>query len=216
MANSTIRDGLPFNIEDLIHRRAIESNRVEFKATWDDLIKAAVIRTICAFANDLLNLNGGYIVLGLEEHQGMPILPPRGLGGINLERVQNEIRGSCNRMKPVYQPVLFPTFFQEEPIMIIWAPGGDNRPYQAPDNVNQKGTGLSYYVRQGPSSVGATGEVLRQLMESAAKIPFDDRRNQTARIEDISPTLVRRYLHDIRSDLVANGFSPADDLYLYR
>jgi len=67
MDESTIRSGMPFNLDDLIHRRAIEDNRVEFKATWNSFIEPAVVKTVCAFANDLLNLNGGYVVLGVEE-----------------------------------------------------------------------------------------------------------------------------------------------------
>lgn len=38
MDESTIRSGIPFNLDDLIHRRAIEDNRVEFKATWNSFI----------------------------------------------------------------------------------------------------------------------------------------------------------------------------------
>ncbi|VVB88980.1 Uncharacterised protein [uncultured archaeon] len=40
-------------------------------------------------------------------------------------------------------------------------------------------------------------------MQMTAKVLFDDRRNNSAPIEVISPSLVRKYLADIRSDLVA-------------
>lgn len=44
---------LPFNLDDLLHRRGVESERVEFKASWDPLTTGPqVLRTICAFAND--------------------------------------------------------------------------------------------------------------------------------------------------------------------
>lgn len=44
------------------------------------------------FANDLLNLNGGYIVLGVEtDAANEAILPPRGLGSLNPEQLQKEI-----------------------------------------------------------------------------------------------------------------------------
>ncbi len=68
---------LPVGLADLIHARSVEDSRREFKATWDQNIKPAVVRTVCAFANDLQNLNGGYIVLGIETDQyGNPVLPP--------------------------------------------------------------------------------------------------------------------------------------------
>lgn len=214
MDAARIQSGIPFNLDDLIHRRAIEDNRVEFKATWNHPIEPAVVKTVCAFANDLLNLNGGYIVLGVEEEGGRPILPPRGLDDLSLDKVQKEVYGACKRITPDYQPLLFPADYQGKTILVIWAPGGDSRPYQAPESLAQ-GAKRDYYVRQGPMSVVARGELLRQLMEGAAKIPFDDRRSLNAKLEDISPTLVRRFLHQVRSDIL-NAVPPVSDYDLYR
>ena len=214
MDESTIRSGMPFNLDDLIHRRAIEGNRVEFKATWNHPIESAVVKTVCAFANDLLNLNGGYIVLGVEEDAGRPILPPRGLDDLDLDKLQKEVYGACHRITPPYQPILFPGDYQGQAILVIWAPAGDTRPYQAPES-SAKGASRDYYARQGSMSVVAKGEVLRQLMESAAKTPFDDRRSLQAKLEDISPTLVRRFLHQVRSDIL-NAVPPVGDYDLYR
>jgi ATP-dependent DNA helicase RecG len=41
---------LPINIEDLLRKQKIESNRIEFKKGWNP---DKVYHTICAFANDL-------------------------------------------------------------------------------------------------------------------------------------------------------------------
>ena len=205
---------MPFNLDDLIHHRVIEDNRVEFKATWNHPIEPAVVKTVCAFANDLLNLNGGYVVLGIEEKGGRPILPPRGLNDLDLDEVQKKVYEACHRITPAYQPILFPADYQGKAILVIWAPSGDTRPYQAPETA-AKGSKRDYYVRQGPMSVVAKGEVLRQLMESAAKTPFDDRRSLQAKLEDISPTLVRRFLHQVRSDIL-NAVPPVGDYDLYR
>jgi ATP-dependent DNA helicase RecG len=215
MSNSAMSSGLPINLDDLIHHRTIESNRVEFKATWNHPIKPAVVKSVCAFANDLLNLNGGYVILGVEDHEGHAVLPPRGLDELDLDKVQKEIRGACCRIAPEYQPVLFPVDYQGKALIVVWTPGGDNRPYQAPHDINQKGSPLHYFIRQGPQTLQAKGAHLTQLMESAAKVPFDDRRNLGARIEDLSPTLVRRFLHDIRSSLIEEG-SDFEGYELYR
>ena len=32
-------NGLPFNLDDVVHRRRIEDNRVEYKATWNRVIR---------------------------------------------------------------------------------------------------------------------------------------------------------------------------------
>lgn len=55
---------LPISISALLNNSIVESDRLEFKADWNP---EAVIRTICAFANDFNNFGGGYIVIGIEE-----------------------------------------------------------------------------------------------------------------------------------------------------
>lgn len=80
-----MKSALPVNLEDLILGRTVESHRLEFKSGWDDFIKDDVVHTVCAFANDMLNLNGGYVILGIEEVNGRPVLPPRGL---DLDKVE--------------------------------------------------------------------------------------------------------------------------------
>ena len=67
---------LPVNLDDLIHGRAVESERLEFKKGWQPL---STIQEICAFANDFHNLGGGYVILGIEAEDGKPVLPPAGL-----------------------------------------------------------------------------------------------------------------------------------------
>lgn len=207
--------GLPFNLDDLINLRTVESNRVEFKATWDEKTKQATIRTISAFANDLLNLNGGYVVIGVETQpsDGRPILPPRGIEDLNLDSIQRELRVACRSISPDYVPGLFPETYQGKSILVVAASGGDNRPYEAPSRRDPKRR--AYHVRQGSETVEARGDILRQLMEMAAKVPFDRRRSLESRLEDVSPTLVRRFLVDARSDL-ANVMPPLADRDIYR
>lgn len=44
---------IPINIENLLNKRKIESNRIEFKKGWNP---DKIYRTICAFANDFDNI----------------------------------------------------------------------------------------------------------------------------------------------------------------
>ena len=206
-------DGLPVDLDDLLHTRAIESHRVEFKATWIHPIRRAVVKTVCAFANDVLNLNGGYIVLGVEESGGRPMLPPRGLDDLDIDVVHKDVVNACRSLEPAYVPLLFPVTSHDKTLLVIWAPGGDTRPYQAPDDVNQKGGQKLWWVRQGPMTVEAKGLLLQQLLEQTAKVPFDDRRNNQARVDDISPRLVRAFLHDVRSRLLDQGEWSDERLY---
>ena len=195
-----MESGLPVGLDDLIHARSVEDNRREFKAVWNPATQASVVRTVCAFANDLLNLNGGYVILGVEtDGRGNPVLPPRGLGEANPDRLQREILGQCNRINPFYHPILFPATYEDRPVLVIWAPGGDNRPYEAPRTA--AGSDRAYYVREGSETVEAKGPLRAQLFEQAAKIPFDDRINRAVVLDDVSERLVKRFLADIGSEI---------------
>ena len=124
---------LPIDIDALLRHRTVESERVEFKASWDaDTTGRQVIRTICAFANDYHNLNGGYVVIGVEEREGRSVLPPQGLTAEDVEAAQRWIRGQCNRLDPPYPPVLSPECVQDKLVLVIWAPASEMRPHRAP------------------------------------------------------------------------------------
>ncbi|MFM9962766.1 MAG: RNA-binding domain-containing protein [Planctomycetaceae bacterium] len=207
---------LPIALDDLIHARTVESVRVEFKKTWDERIRPAVVETICAFANDFQNLYGGYIVLGVEEAEGRPLLPPNGLADQNLDEIQKQIRGDCKgKIDPEYQPVLFPVTFQERQLLVIWAPGGDVRPYQAP-NHRKSDHRRTYFVREGCQTVEAQGQTLTELLQLTAKVPFDDRRRNDVPMEDISGELLRQFLRDVHSDLADTNFETAELLRALR
>lgn len=57
---------LPINIEDLLNKRKVEGNRIEFKKGWNPV---DIYHSICAFANDFDNLGGGYVLVDVEENE---------------------------------------------------------------------------------------------------------------------------------------------------
>ena len=193
---------LSIRLDDLIHARTVESVRLDFKATWNEAIRVKTIQTIAAFANDFQGLNGGYVVLGIEDEGGKPVLPPHGLDDLDLEHVQKEIRGNCERINPPYQPLIVPEVFQDKQIIVIYAPMGDARPYQAPDRIG-KSAELGYYVRIGSETLEARPAVLTQLHQLTARVPFDGRRRSDVPLATVSPRLLAAYLRDVGSDLAA-------------
>ena len=50
--------GIPININDLLNSNIIESSRIEYKADYNP---SEIIRTICAFANDIDNMGVGIL-----------------------------------------------------------------------------------------------------------------------------------------------------------
>ena len=191
---------LSINIEDLLSGQGIESSRVEYKASWSDPASHQVLKTICAFANDLQNLNGGYIIIGVAEKDGCAILPPKGVEAYEIEAIQTWIRGNCNRIDPTYHPILSPETVDGKNIVVIWTPGSDHRPHKAPDGPHPE---RKYWVRLGANTCDAAANgVLTDLLNLTARVPFDDRKSQSARIEDLREAKVREFLRDIRSGLI--------------
>lgn len=192
---------LPINIEDLLNCQGVESARIEFKAVWDPKTTGTqVLKSVCAFANDLQNLNGGYIIIGVEERNGCAVLPPKGLSSGTIDSIQKWIRGNCNRIDPKYQPVMSPEMVSGKHIFVLWIPASDVRPHRAPDG--DKGD-YKYYVRLGSMSVDAEKNgVLMQLIEQTARVPFDDRRALNSTTDDLRESKVREFLKDIRSGLL--------------
>jgi hypothetical protein len=90
---------LPININDILHGRTVEWERLEFKAGWNP---EKVLHTLCAFANDFHNLGGGYVVIGVAEEDGRPVLPPVGIEPGALDRIQKELLNLGNRLQPSY------------------------------------------------------------------------------------------------------------------
>lgn len=196
---------LPINVDDLLRARTVESARIEFKGAWDaETIGPQVLKTICAFANDLHNLNGGYVVIGVEEDGGVARLPPAGLPAAQLDAAQKWIRGQCNRFDPVYQPVLSPEVVDGRDLLVVWAPASDVRPHKSP-GPRRDGDGLRYYVRLGSESVEARDDLLTQLMQQTARVPFDDRRALSAPLTALRESRAREFLNDVRSRLASES-----------
>ena len=193
---------LPINLDNLLYCRGVESERVEFKASWDPHATGPqVLKTICAFANDYHNLNGGYVVLGVEERDGRAVLPPSGLTAEEIEAAQKWIRGQCSRLDPSYQPILSPETVADRLILVVWAPASEVKPHRAPDAGGGPGR---FWIRLGSETVDAErrGDLIRGLMQQTARVPWDDRRAPDAHVEDLREPKVREYLRDVGSGLL--------------
>ena len=176
---------LPINPDDLLACRGVESQRVEFKASWDPATTGPqVLKTICAFANDIHNLNGGYVVIGVAEQDGRAVLPLSGLSSQDVEIARRWIRGRCNRIDPVYQPVLSPEIVGDARVLVVWAPASEVRPHRVAPTQGERSC---YWIRLGSETVNAEkrGDLLRGLMQQTARVPWDDRRAQNATVEDL-------------------------------
>lgn len=189
--------GLPVNIEDLVHGKTVEWERLEFKKGWNP---ETIIHSLCAFANDLNNWGGGYIIVGIDEDDGQPVFPPEGLLQNQLDSMQGEVLKLSHQIQPNYFPIVQPYILQDRHILVIWCPAGDNRAYTAPSTLGKNAQRYPY-IRFGSRSIVAKGENLNRLDELTARIPFDDRVSNTASIDDFDLGLIRSFLYEVKSSL---------------
>lgn len=189
------------NIEDLLNKRRVESNRIEFKRGWNP---SDIYHTICAFANDFENIGGGYILVGVaQDENGVAIRPVTGIPLAEIDRIQKDMVGYDAKIKPEYLTRTEVVEIDGKYILAIWAPARNNRPYSVPENVVAKHISVpKYYVRSKSSSIEAKGQILQELFDMANNTPFDERGNPQISIEDISPVLVFEHLKRIKSKLI--------------
>ena len=189
---------IPTNIKTLLSGEVVEWARIEFKETWD---AAASLKTICAFANDLDNWGGGYIVIGVEEHNGRPVYPLKGVSVEKLDVYQKEIYAKCKLIRPAYTPIVGIETYQDKQFIILWCPGGDNRPYSSPKTMARDNKERIHYIRKASNTVEPSDDEEKDLFNLANRVPFDDRVNHQAEMSDLNITLIQNYLKEIKSSL---------------
>jgi len=191
---------LPINIENLLHHKTIEWDRIELKRGWNP---EDIVHSLCAYANDINNWDGGYIVIGVEEESGVAKLPPFGIEPSQLDGIQKKLIELSYKISPSYIPVSQPYSIEGKHILVIWAPAGDNRPYKAPVSLSDKKSEKAWYIKRGSKTIKVkdSSEDERRLLELTARVPFDDRINQNASLDDLSLQLIQVYLKEVMSPL---------------
>ncbi|QSV54732.1 MAG: hypothetical protein HEP80_13460 [Dolichospermum sp. UKL201] len=99
---------MSFNI-DLKELARRESEQVEWKENGDDIkIAEGIVKTISAFANDIANVGGGYVVCGAKEikdEHGFPKIQYTGLSANKLKEVELKVTKYCqNYVDPTIAP----------------------------------------------------------------------------------------------------------------
>ena len=198
---------LPISIDSLIRQQIVENSRIDYKRDWNP---EDIVHSICAFANDIDNWGGGYIIVGIEEQNGMPKLPVTGLNKDSIDAINKELLQYCNLIDPRYLPVVEQTQFEGKEIIVIWCPGGEARPYKAPVQIYvPKGTKreYAYYIRKMSNTIRANQLEEKELMMLANSVPYDDRVNYNAKLSDLKPSLIQEFLADVESDLYQDSLS---------
>lgn len=210
---------IPLKIETLLEGRVVEHDRVEYKTGWNP---NDIIHSICAFANDYDNTNGGYIVIGVKEENGMPVFPLAGVPKEELDATQQEIFQYCNQIVPRYIPKIEVVNYKNQGTYLIylWCSAGDSGPYQAPKCVyveegKKIDKTLKYWIRPASLTTEAKQDELSELFDKFNSVPFDDRVNRKAKIDNIRRGYLEDFIRKSNSSLVEElNNSSLEDLLL--
>lgn len=204
---------IPVNIEKLIDDNVVENVRIEYKSSFNP---ESIMKSICAFANDIDGYQGGYIVIGIAVEDGVPVKPVKGLAANDVDKIQLDILEYCKKsIIPNYVPVIEATKYKSANIIVLWVYPGEEKPYYVLDDVYKvKTKNKSCYVRKGSASVKANTNEIKELIQISEYTGFDDRVNRKADISDIKPILVKEFLDEIGSDL-SNEFNNNNLLKIY-
>lgn len=189
----------PISIEKILNDGIIENSRVEYKEGWNP---ERILRTICAFANDIENVGGGYIVIGVKEVDGVPVAFP-GLSPADIVTIDRELTELCNHLRPRYFPHLSQETFKGVTLCILWVPPGENRPYSCPIVIGKdvKDRGRAYFIRRLSNTVQANHDEEVDLIQRSSKASFDNMTNDVASFGDISRLAVVEYVSKMNSRL---------------
>ena len=177
-----------------------ESEKVEWKENCDDKnIVKSIVKTISAFANDISNMGGGYVVCGAKETNdefGFPKLEFLGLSADKLKEIEGKI---CQYCRDYVSPSIVPIVEElDNPLnnntrILVFIIYADRQAHSFRD-----GEKSTYYVRISRETREARNGILRQLLETKGQIePFDKQPNFNTNEKDIDTLLFRDCLNEM-------------------
>lgn len=175
-----------------------ESEQIEWKenvANVDDVAK-----TLSAFANDLANLGGGYVVCGAAEHKdehGFPKLVRTGLTANRLKEVEGQVLQRCReRVSPPITPLVeeVATDNPDKRILVFVQPSTGSA-----HTFREANSGAKHWVRISRETREARNGILRELLvRKGAQEPWDRRICPRATVNDLDLLALRDALQRMR------------------
>lgn len=182
---------------DLKQLAAREGVRVEWKENVANIEQ--VIKTIVAFANDIANLGGGYVVCGAREGKdeyGFQKVFYTGLPASRLNEIEGKVINDCRtKVSPPIIPVTeeIPVGNGSRILVFIIAATGNVHTYRA-----GKKDSSTYYIRIGRETREARNSMLTELLVKKNQLePWDRRVNNNASLKAIDLIILREYLEEM-------------------
>ena len=185
------------NLKELSQK---ESVKVEWKENGNDRnIVSSITKTITAFANDISNMGGGYVICGAKEVKddyGFPKIQYTGLSVEKIKEIESKVLHHCRdyispSIAPLVQELDNPEDFSTRILVFVVIADLSAHSYR-------DGETSRFYVRIGKETREARNGILQQLFESKrATEPFDKRPCINTDEKDIDLLLFRDCLNEM-------------------
>ncbi len=185
---------------DLKELSARENERVEWKENGDDKdIIQKIVKTISAFANDISNVGGGYVVCGAKEGKdeyGFPKVFYTGLSAEKVKEIKGKVTQHCRDLiSPSISPLVteLDNFEDSSKRILVFTI------VASPDaHIYRDVEKSAYYVRIGSETREARNGILTQLLIKKQKIEYFDKRiNPGCSDSDIDVLVFRDYMQEM-------------------
>lgn len=140
-----------------------ESEQIEWKENVADIDD--VVRTLSAFANDLQNLGGGYVVCGAREDRdvhGFPALVRTGLDAARLHELEGKVLTRCReQVSPQIAPLIeqLATDAEDRRLLVFIQPATEQA-----RTFRSKSDGGKHWIRVRGHTIEARNGLLRELL----------------------------------------------------
>lgn len=185
-----------------------ESEQIEWKENVADIDD--VVATLAAFANDLQNLGGGYVICGAKEQRGgdgFPTLIRAGLSSSRFKEVEGTVLARCrDRVSPPIAPLVeeLPSDDPARRVLVFVQPAT-----QIAHTFRRGHEGAKHYVRVSRSTIEARNGLLRELLvRRGAMEPWDRRPCNGATTSDLDLLVLRDALQRMGVFTIDRGVEP--------
>jgi predicted HTH transcriptional regulator len=189
---------------DIIDKCAVENDYIEYKKSFEQPIRAKILKTVCAYANNYMNREIGLLFIGVEEvddketgEKATPVRPITGIKESLIETTENEIKKLLANIhpKPVYNLIVDEIDGQNY-IVIAVEPGTDG-PYETSDKA-EKDKKLSLragrYIRIKRDTRLPNKREEFELLKKFADFHFSSELNKTATLDNLNYEYMKEYL----------------------
>ncbi len=179
----------------------LESDCIEYKKSH--LQKDSILKTMCAFSNNLMNRNLSMILVGVEEHEepelkGTPIRPIRGYNESQVETVENCLKSLIGFIKPKVNYAMTHAEIDGRCFVIFAFSNNNTGPYEVLEKAEKDKTinlKRGRYVRVERDSRLASIKEEFELLKKFSDYHFTEERSNLATIDDLDVDYIREYLN---------------------